>query len=85
MDDMQTKIIKGYKKISDFVFHYLIFLVALVIAILIFQGTISQSTTIIGFQTNDVLLEQKNKLISDFDAFLTQNIKDHNTQIQILQ
>ncbi|MFA7298770.1 MAG: hypothetical protein WC010_03955 [Candidatus Absconditabacterales bacterium] len=82
---MQTKIINSYKKISGFVFHYLIFLVALIVALFIFQRTISQSATINVFQTNDNLLIQKTKLIAEFSKFLKQNIKDNDLEVQILQ
>jgi len=85
MNDMQTKIINSYKKISGFVFHYLIFLVALIVALFIFQRTISQSATINVFQTNDNLLIQKTKLIAEFSKFLKQNIKDNDLEVQILQ
>lgn len=82
---MQTKIINSYKKISGFVFHYLIFFVALVVALFIFQRVISQSATINVFQTNDNLLMQKTKLVAEFSKFLKQNVKDNDLQIHILQ
>ncbi len=85
MDDMQTKIIYSYKKISGFAFHYLIFFVALVIALFIFQRVISQSASINFFQTNDNLLMQKTKLIAEFSKFLKQDIKDNYLQIHVLQ
>lgn len=85
MDEMQTKIINSYKKISGFIFHYLIFFVALAIAILLFQKVISQSATINVFQTNDKLLMQKTKLISEFNKFLKQNVNDNDLEIKILQ
>ncbi|MFA6255931.1 MAG: hypothetical protein WC606_01985 [Candidatus Absconditabacterales bacterium] len=85
MNEIQIKIITRYKKISSFVFHYLIFFVALIVALLIFQRVISQSATINSFQTNDTLLMQKTKLIAEFSKFLKQNINDNDLQIQILQ
>lgn len=85
MDATQTKIIATYKKISDFVFHYLIFFIALVLAVVIFQRVISQSTTINIFQTNETLLMQKTRIIAEFNKFLKQNINDNNVQIYILQ
>ena len=66
-------------------FHYLIFLVALVVAVLIFQSVISQSATINVFQTNDTLMMQKAKLIAQFSKFLKQNIKDNDLTIHVLQ
>ncbi|MEI8008145.1 MAG: hypothetical protein WCI00_01510 [bacterium] len=85
MDDIQTKIINKYKKISGFVFHYLIFFVALVIGIYVFQRVLSHAATIQVFQTDDVLMVQKTKLITEFNKFLNQNIQDNNLQIQFLQ
>jgi vancomycin permeability regulator SanA len=85
MGDMQTKIINKYKKISGFVFHYLIFFVALGVALFIFQRTISQSANINVFQTNDNLLMQKTRLIAEFSKFLKQNVKDNDLEIHILQ
>ncbi|MEI6119323.1 MAG: hypothetical protein WCP92_09345 [bacterium] len=85
MDDIQTKTIHTYKKISGFVFHYLIFFVAAIVALLIFQRVISQSTTINVFQTNDNLLMQKSRLVAKFSKFLKQNIKDNDLQIKVLQ
>ena len=85
MSDVQTKIINSYKKISGFVFHYLIFFVALIVAFIIFQRVISQSATINAFQTNSNLLMQKTKLIAEFSKFLKQNIKDNDLEIHILQ
>lgn len=85
MNDMQTKIINSYKKVSRFVFHYLIFFVAIIVAALIFQNVISQSATINVFQTNSNLLMQKTKLIAQFSKFLKQNVKDNDTTIHILQ
>ena len=85
MNETQTKIINSYKKISGFVFHHLIFLIALVIALGIFQRVITQSTTINIFQTNNTLIMQKTKLIAEFGKFLRQNVKDNDLQIQVLQ
>ncbi|MEI7919814.1 MAG: hypothetical protein WCH65_06705 [bacterium] len=64
MNENATKIIATYKKISDFVFHYLIFFVVVAIAAYVFQQTISQSAMINIFQTNESLLMQKSKLIA---------------------
>ena len=66
-------------------FHYLIFFVALIVAVVIFQRVISQSATINVFQTNDTLMIQKVKLIAEFSKFLKQNIKDNDLTIHILQ
>ena len=85
MDDIQTKIINKYKKISGFVFHYLIFFVALVIGIYVFQRVLSHAATIPVFQIDDVLMIQKTKLITEFNKFLNQNIQDNDLQIQFLQ
>jgi len=85
MNDMQTKIIISYKKISRFVFHYLIFFVALVVALLVFQRVISQSANINVFQSNNTLMMQKVKLIANFSKFLKQNINDNDIEILILQ
>ncbi|MEI6672049.1 MAG: hypothetical protein WCL02_01480 [bacterium] len=85
MDTLQTKIIKKYIKISGFFFHYLIFLVALVIGLFIFQRVISQSATIHMFEANDLLLVQKTKLVAEFTKFLKQDIQDNNIQIKVLQ
>ena len=85
MNEIQTKIINSYKKVSGFVFHYLIFLVALIVAVVIFQSVISQSATINVFQTNNNLMMQKVKLIAQFSKFLKQNIKDNDLKIQVLQ
>ena len=85
MNEMQTKIINTYKKISRFVFHYLIFFVAIIVALFIFQRTIFQSATINIFQINDTLMMQKAKLIAGFNKFLKQNIKDNDLTIHILQ
>ena len=85
MNETQTKIIQSYKKISGFIFHYLIFFVAIVIAIIIFQKIISQSTSINIFQTSDTMIIQKAKLIAQFSKFLKQNIKDNDLEIQVLQ
>lgn len=85
MNELQTKTIKNYKKISDFMFHYLVFVIVIVIALFFFQKTISQPTTTNIFQTNDNLLMQKAKLIAEFNKFLKQNIQDSNIQIYILQ
>ena len=85
MDNIQTKIINRYKKISNFVFHYLIFFVALIVAVIIFQRVISQSASINIFQTDDTLLMQKTKLIAGFNKFLKQNIKDNDLKIHVLQ
>jgi len=85
MDNIQTKIINSYKKVSSFMFHYLIFFVALIVAVVIFQRVISQSATINVFQTNDTLMIQKVKLIAEFSKFLKQNIKDNDLTIHILQ
>ncbi len=85
MNENATKIIATYKKISDFVFHYLIFFVVVAIAAYVFQQTISQSAMINIFQTNESLLMQKSKLIAWFNKFLNQNIQDNNIRIDILQ
>lgn len=85
MNNIQTKIINRYKKISNFVFHYLIFFVALIVAVIIFQRVISQSASINIFQTDDTLLMQKTKLIAGFNKFLKQNIKDNDLKIHVLQ
>lgn len=85
MDETQTKIINSYKKISGFVFHYLVFFVALAIALFMFQRVISQSSTIHVFQTNDILSMQKTKLITEFNKFLKQDIQDNDIQIYFLQ
>jgi len=85
MNETQTKIINSYKKISGFVFHYLIFFVALIVALVIFQRVTSQSATIHIFQTDDLLIMQKTKLIAEFSKFLKQNIKGNDLQIQVLQ
>ncbi len=85
MDEKETKIIHRYQKISNFIFHYLIFFVALVVALIIFQKIIAQSTTYTIFGTNDTLLMQKTKLIAWFSKFLKQNIKDNDLNIHILQ
>lgn len=85
MDTLQTKIVHTYKKISTFVFHSLIFLFALVIALFIFQRIISQPATINVFQSNENILLQKTKLIAEFSKFLKQNIKDNDLNIYILQ
>lgn len=85
MNDMQTKIIYSYKKISGFIFHYLIFFVALVFALFVFQRVVSHASTIKFFQTNDNLRMQENKLIGEFSQFLKQDIQDNNLQIHVLQ
>ncbi|EKD24766.1 MAG: hypothetical protein ACD_80C00162G0001, partial [uncultured bacterium (gcode 4)] len=85
MNDIQTKIINKYKKISGFIFHYLIFFVALIIALFIFQRVISQSATINVFQTNDNLLIQKTRLIAEFNKFLKQDVKNNDLVIYVLQ
>lgn len=85
MEEMQTKIIKKYKKISDFVFHYLIFFVALVLALLIFQRITSQPIPNTAFQTNDNLLAQRTQLIAEFNKSLKQDTKNNDLQIHILQ
>ena len=85
MNEKETKIIHRYKKISNFIFHYLIFFVALVVALIIFQRIIVQSTSYTIFGTNDTLLMQKTKLIAWFSKFLKQNIKDNDMNIHILQ
>ena len=85
MDGFQTKITNSYKKISNFVFHYLIFLITVVVAVVIFQRIIAHSNTTNIFQSNDTMLVQKTKLIAGFNKFLKQNIKDNDLQIQILQ
>lgn len=85
MDDLKTKIIKSYQKISSFIFYYLIFLVALVVALFIFFKIISQSASINVFQPNTTLVVQKAKLIAEFNKFLGQNIEDNDIQIHILQ
>jgi hypothetical protein len=64
MDEKETKIIHRYQKISNFIFHYLIFFVALIVALLIFQKIITQSSSYTIFGTNDPLLMQKTKLIA---------------------
>lgn len=85
MNDTQTKIIHTYKKISGFVFHYLIFFVALAVAIVIFQRVISQAATINIFQSNETLLMQKTRIIAEFNKFLKQNVQDNDLKIYILQ
>ena len=85
MDDMKTKIINNYRKISRFIFYYLIFLVAFIVALLFFQRTVSQSSTVNVFQTNTTLLVQKTKLIAEFNKFLKQSIQDNDVQMYILQ
>ncbi len=85
MDALPTKIIYKYKKISTFVFHSLIFLFALIIAVFLFQKIISQPANIKVFQNNENILLQKTKLIAEFKKFLTQNIKDNDLNIYILQ
>lgn len=85
MHDMQAKIIDSYKKVSGFVFHYLVFLVSLVLALFVFQSIVSHASTIKFFQTNDNLLMQENKLIGEFTQFLKQDIKDDNFHIHVLQ
>lgn len=82
---MQTKIIASYKKISGFIFHYLVFFVALVLAVILFQNVILKSSTLHVFQANDKLLMQKTRLISEFNKFLKQNINDNDLEIKILQ
>ncbi len=85
MGDIQTKIISTYTKISHFVFHYLIFLVALIVAFLLFQQLLRTSSTRTLFQTNDTLLAQKSKIIAAFNKFLQQDINDKDVKLYILQ
>jgi positive regulator of sigma E activity len=85
MSDIQTKIISTYTKISHFVFHYLIFLVALIVAFLLFQQLLRTSSTRTLFQTNDTLLAQKSKIIAAFNKFLQQDINDKDVKLYILQ
>ncbi len=85
MDTLQTQIIYRYKKIFTFFFHYFIFLLAIGGIFLLFQRIILQSASIQIFQTNDVFLLQKTKLIAEFSKFLKQNIKDNDVNIYVLQ
>lgn len=85
MDNIKTRIIRSYQRVSRFVFHYLIFLVAVVVAFFVFQNIISQSASINVFQTNENLLMQKTKLIAEFNKFLKQNVKDNDLSVYILQ
>lgn len=85
MDTLQAKIINNYKKISGFIFHYLIFLIAFIIAILIFQRILSQASSIRVFQSNNILSLQKTKLITEFSTFLKQYTQENDIQIAILQ
>lgn len=85
MQENQTKIINSYKKISRFFFHYLVFFVALIIGLIVFQRTISNAIGITIFQANDTFTLQKVKLIAEFSKFMKQNIKDNDMTIHILQ
>jgi hypothetical protein len=85
MDTLQTKIINSYKKISGFIFHYLIFLVAFIIAVFIFQRILSQASSIRVFQFNNILSLQKTKLITEFTTFLKQYTQGNDIQITIIQ
>lgn len=85
MDDIYTKTIQKYKRISGFLFHYLVFFFALIVALFIFQRIVAHASTINFFQTNDNLRMQENKLIGEFTQFLNQDIKNNNIQIYVLQ
>jgi len=85
MEEKKIKIITTYKKISDFVFHYLIFFGVVALAFSIFLQTISQSATVNVFQNNSALVLQKAKLIAGFNKFLKQDIQDNTIKIYILQ
>ena len=85
MNDIQTKTIEKYKKIANFIFHYLIFFIATIVAFFIFQNIISQSSAINIFQTNTNILTKKNTLIAEFNKFFNQNTNNNNITIYILQ
>ncbi len=85
MQEIQTKIIATYKKISKFFFRYLVFLIALIIGIIIFQRILSTSKSITIFQANDTFTLQQTKLIAEFSKFMKQNIQDNDMEIHILQ
>ena len=85
MQEIQTKTIATYKKISKFFFRYLVFLIALIIGIIIFQRILSTSKSITIFQANDTFTLQQTKLIAEFSKFMKQNIQDNDMEIHILQ
>ena len=85
MDEIQIKTINTYIKISRFIFHYLIFFVAIIVGLFVFQKIIFQPANTNTFQTNDTLLVQKTKLIAEFNKFLKQNIEENDLSIHILQ
>ncbi len=85
MQETPTHIIHTYKKVSKFFFHYLIFMIALIVWFFLFQNLLSKSAGLTIFQGNDSLLLQKTKLIAEFSKFLKQNIKNNDLEIYILQ
>lgn len=85
MTENQTKIIQNYKKISKFFFNYLVFLIAIIAGILVFQNLLLQSKNITIFEWNNNFFMQKTKLIGEFNKFMKQNIEDNDMNIHILQ
>lgn len=81
----QLYFISHYKKISRFFFHYLVFLIAIILWILLFQKTISEANTISIFKKNDTFSLQKTKLIAEFSKFTKQTIHNDDIIIHILQ
>jgi len=85
MQESSKTIIQKYKKISKIFFQYLIFFVAFVVGILLFQTTLSRSQSIEIFEGKDNFALQKTKLIAEFHKFMRQNINNHDMTIHILQ
>lgn len=85
MQANETKIIQKYNKIFTFFFHYLIFFVAIIVALIIFQTKLSRSASITIFQWNDNFSLQQTKLIAEFNKFMKQNIQENDMDIHILQ
>jgi len=85
MNTLQTKITNNYKKISHFIFTYLIFFVALVLALFIFRKTISQNTTVDIIQIDTIPLIKETQLIAEFSKYFKHNIQNNDLEIKILQ
>lgn len=85
MEQNEKKIIQKYNKIFTFFFHYLIFFVAIFIAIIMFQSLLSRSERITIFEWNDGFSLQQTKLITEFNKFMKQDIQNNEMDIYILQ
>lgn len=85
MGDLKTKIIRIYSIFFRFVFRYLIFFLALVIAFFVFRFVLSVATRTSLFTGNDPFLSQKSKIIAEFTTFLKQTIQKDDITIHILQ